>query len=253
MTLRDKRILLTGASGHLGRATAIAISEAGGSLILSGRNLGRLEDVGRRLTTPVEYLVMDASDPEACRKAIKAQLDGPLHGLVNNAYSGTGGTVQTAQPDDFRDSYEIGMVTPQVIIQTCLPHLKLAKRKASIVNIGSMYGHVSPDTRLYETDAGTNPPFYGAMKAALTQYTRYAACELGPLGIRVNSVSPGPFPSDQVQTQNPAFIEALADRVPLGRIGHASEVGGPVVFLLSDAASYINGADIRVDGGWTQW
>src|SRR5258707_3109708 len=90
----------------------------------------------------------------------------------------------------------------------------------------------------------TNPPFYGAAKAALLQWTRYAACEFGPEGIRVNSISPGPFPSESVQKSNPAFIDRLSNKVPMGRIGRADEIRGPTLFLASSASSFVNGANI---------
>jgi NAD(P)-dependent dehydrogenase (short-subunit alcohol dehydrogenase family) len=116
-----------------------------------------------------------------------------------------------------------------------------------------MYAMISPDQRIYESASGVNPPFYGAAKAALLQWTRYAACEFGAEGIRVNSISPGPFPSELVQKGSPAFIEKLANKVPMGRVGQSAEIKGPILFLASSASSFVNGANIVVDGGWTCW
>ena len=124
---------------------------------------------------------------------------------------------------------------------------------ASVINIASMYGLVSPDLNIYDTVQSSNPPFYGAVKAALIQWTRYAACEFGPEGIRVNSISPGAFPSELVQKENPEFIRRLEHKIPMGRIGQAGEVCGSVVFLASMASSYVNGSNLAVDGGWTSW
>jgi gluconate 5-dehydrogenase len=116
-----------------------------------------------------------------------------------------------------------------------------------------MYGSVSPQPEVYrDAPQFHNPPAYGAAKAALLQLTRYSACHLAAHGIRVNSVSPGPFPAPAVQA-NEAFVEELTARVPLGRIGQPGELVGAVVFLLSDAASYVTGANLPVDGGWTAW
>ena len=123
----------------------------------------------------------------------------------------------------------------------------------SIVNVASMYGIVSPQPAAY---AGSpdfhNPPAYGAAKAGVIQYTRYAAVHLAPDGVRVNAISPGPFPSPSVQ-EDPAFIAGLAARVPLGRIGRPEDLVGPLVFLLSDASRYVTGHNLVVDGGWTIW
>ena len=182
--------------------------------------------------------------------------DRALHVLVNNAHSGRGGTVETATSDDFRATYEINVVAAHRMMQRMLPHFRQAVRDsgdASIVNVISMYGLVSPDPRNYDSPQGTNPPFYGAAKAGLAQLTRYAAVELGPQGIRCNGVAPGPFPSQQVQETAPELMACLADRVPLGRLGTAAEIGPPVAFLASPGASFVNGAILPVDGGWTVW
>ncbi len=116
-----------------------------------------------------------------------------------------------------------------------------------------MYGVVSPDPRIYTETTRPNTPEYGAAKAGLLQLTRYLACQLGPMCIRVNSISPGPFPAPAVQQADPEFIRRLGHKNPLGRIGSPDELAGPVVFLASDASSYVTGANIVVDGGWTAW
>ena len=112
---------------------------------------------------------------------------------------------------------------------------------------------VSPDPSIYGESGMNNPPYYGAAKAGLVQLTRYLAVHLGSDRIRVNSVSPGPFPPPSLKTTAPEFHALLCEKTPLGRIGAAEELVGPVLFLLSDAASFVTGSDIRVDGGWTAW
>jgi NAD(P)-dependent dehydrogenase (short-subunit alcohol dehydrogenase family) len=258
-SLDSRQVLITGATGYLGRAMARGVAEMGASVFLNGRNRRRVEMLAAELckmgfdATPA---VFDVNDGRAVRTWFDLYGDEPLHGLVNNAYAGSAGSVETASEEEFRSSFEVSLVSTQRLLQSALPSLRaavLGGASASVINIGSMYGMVSPDQRVYGGKHVSNPPFYGAAKAALLQWTRYAACEFGPEGIRVNSISPGPFPSTEVHTADPELVEILAKKVPMGRVGCAEEMQGPLAFLLSDASAYVNGANLVVDGGWTCW
>ena len=115
-----------------------------------------------------------------------------------------------------------------------------------------MYGLVSPNPDSYENSSHSSPPHYGPGKAAIIQFTRYTACYLAKKGIRVNSVSPRPFPNPTVQ-KDLDFINKLKKKTPLGRIGQPHELKGVIIFLASNASSYVTGENISVDGGWTAW
>ncbi len=116
-----------------------------------------------------------------------------------------------------------------------------------------MYAHVAPDYRIYDGDEHVNPPSYGAAQAGVIQLTRYLASFLAPEGIRVNCISPGPFPFEETQKENPGFIKHLAGKNPMGRIGFPHELKGAAAFLCSDASSFITGQNLCVDGGWSVW
>lgn len=258
-SLYGKTALITGAAGYLGSAMAKALAEAGAHVIINVRSSARGEPLLREIHAQggsAELLVLDVSDQQAVQQYFAQGGPETLHVLVNNAYKGKGGTIESSDAGDYLDSYQVAVLAAHNMLKGALPALRRAVREsgdASVINVGSMYGVVSPDPRVYDTPAGTNPPFYGATKAALIQWSRYAACEFGAEGIRVNSISPGPFPSDSVQQDAPAFVAKLAAKVPMGRIGQAGEIAGPVLFLASAAASFVNGANICVDGGWTAW
>ncbi|MGJ8648959.1 MAG: SDR family NAD(P)-dependent oxidoreductase [Opitutaceae bacterium] len=256
--LKGKTILITGAGGYLGSAMAKGFAAAGGFVYLNGRNreaLSALHDEIAASGGQSSVLPFDVSDSEASKVALSEieAAHGCLDVLVNNAYHGKGGTLENSSNSDFTESYRIGVTAAADLVRSALPLLRSASSGASVINIASMYGLVSPDPRVYDNSESTNPPFYGAAKAALIQLTRYLACELAKDNIRVNALCPGPFPAPTVGETNPDFIERLAERVPLGRTGRADEIAGPAVFLASDASSYVTGTTLCVDGGWTAW
>lgn len=257
--MTGQTILITGATGYLGRAMTLALARAGAEVLINGRSAERCkafaEDL-RAMGLMVRPAAFDVTAADEVSGFFEAQGAQPLNGLVNNAFAGAGGTIETLSSESYGASYDVTVVAAHRLIQGALPSLRRAIAtggSASIVNILSMYGLVSPIPEVYDAPQSTNPPSYGAAKAALGQLTRYAACEFGHEGIRVNAVAPGPFPAPALQQQSPDFVARLCQRVPMKRIGSAEEIAGPVTFLLSPAASFVNGAVLTVDGGWTSW
>lgn len=259
----DGRIaVVTGAAGHLGGTISETLAAAGARVALidkPGVSLTPLLTRIRRHGGKAVTFAVDLCDESAISATVPdiAAVWGGIDVLVNNAYAGTAGTLATATVKEFEAAYRIAVIAPFVMIREMRPWLRRSAARhregAAVVNIASMYAVVSPDLRIYKSSASTNPPYYGAAKSALLQLTRYAACELAPEGIRVNAVCPGPFPSPAVQSADPTFIRRLETKVPMGRIGVPREVAGVVVFLASPAASYMTGATLMVDGGWTAW
>lgn len=256
--LTGRTALVTGATGHLGTALATALSDAGATVLLGGRHRGRLDDLTAALEARggrAVALAVDVEDPASIGEAAAAAMEvSPrLDVLVSNAHFQRSAAFDTVRAADFARAAAVSAGAAHELVQALLPALRRGRDESpsSVITIASMYGKVSPDPRNYADPAHQNPADYGAAKAALLQYTRHAAVHLAHEGIRVNAISPGPFP--RAEAADPAFLERLADRVPLGRIGTAGELATAVLFLASPASSFVTGIDVPVDGGWTAW
>ncbi len=255
--LDGRTAFITGAAGHLGSVMARALAEVGCNIILNGRNPDRLEEFERRLrphAAAVETACFDIQNTEHLSAFFEhvPRLDI----LVNNAYTGMPGSLESADDRDFETAFASGVTAAFNATRSALPALKAAVSEtghASVINIASMYGHVSPDPGLYGSSGLNSPPYYGPAKAGLIQLTKYLSCQLAPERIRVNAISPGPFPTFEIQEERPEFVGRLAAKTPMARIGHPSEIAGPVLFLASDASTYVTGVNLCVDGGWTVW
>jgi NAD(P)-dependent dehydrogenase (short-subunit alcohol dehydrogenase family) len=250
----DGRVaFISGAAGHLGASIAQAFDRAGARLILNGRNEARLKELAKTLRC-AECAAFDVSDFAAVRTFFtnRERIDV----IVNNAISMTPKPRDTLAPEDFDLAYRSSVTAAFEIVRAALPGLRNAVKAAhdaSVINIASMYGAVSPDARIYARPEQASPFHYGPAKAALIQLTRHLAAELGPERIRANALVPGPFPRPAVRSDDPQFAERLAARTMLRRLGDADEIAGPVQFLASAASSFVTGATLAVDGGWTAW
>lgn len=248
--------VVSGASGWLGAAIVGGLAAQGATVIGASRDGARLASALAEVEGDVHLCEVDVTTdrwPAALREIIEHH--GRLDTLVNNAHVGRGGSLRTARPQDYREAIDLAVVAAAEGMKAATEGLRAAAAaggRPSVVNVSSMYGLVAPVPGLYEAEEGRNPPFYGAAKAALIELTRYAAAELGSDGIRVNAIAPGPFPGPAAQRDAP-FVDRLSARTMLGRIGTPDEVAGAVVFLASAAASFVTGATLPIDGGWTAW
>ena len=251
-------IILTGPTSHLG----IEILK---NLVLKynvigiSRSASKLKYLIRKSNKKGTYIPLDIDLAKEENSKIISQIKEKLIelksrpvGLVNNAFTSYPASSLTIDKQSVKDSAE-GLLGLQIRIAIEFANLIKKDDLGSIVNITSIYGKVSPRPSMYETFEEINPILYGSLKAGLIQSTRYLSMVLAPRGIRVNSVSFGVFPSEEVQNNKPDFIKRLAANTHLKRIGNASEAAGVIEFLLSKSSSYITGADIPVDGGWTSW
>ncbi len=257
--LSGKVVVVTGGGGHLGAAMSLACAEVGATVIACGRTEQSLARVAERadalkLGGRIVISVGDVAQERTIEQLIAvASAEGGLYGWVNNAYAGSGELLSELDRPSVESVLARGLADLMLATRAAADAMR-GHRAGAIVNVASMYGVVSPQPALYKDfPEYHNPPVYGAAKAGVIQFTRYAATHLGPDGIRVNAVSPGPFPSPEVQRQSPGFTAGLAANVPLERVGEPADLAGAVVFLLSDASSYITGHNLVVDGGWTVW
>ena len=255
--LTGRTAFITGAAGHLGTAMAQALAQNGCRVVLNGRNAERLDQLRQDLQAhglKADTACFDIQDTQELERHLSRIA--PLDILINNAYTGTPGSLETAGDQDFETAFASGVTAAFNASRAALPGLKQAAHErghASIINIASMYGHISPDPGLYGSSGLNSPPYYGPAKAGLIQLTKYLACQLAQDNIRVNAISPGPFPTSGIQAEKPEFIDRLAAKTPMGRIGKPQEIAGPVLFLASDCSTYVTGTNLCVDGGWTVW
>ena len=255
VNLANKVVVVTGGGGHLGAEMALTLAGTGADVLICGRRAEPLDAVAakareRRVAGTIQPVVADVSSDEGLQRVLDAtdQLDG----WVNNAYEGPMKLLGELTREGVAETLASGL--GDVIMATQAASERMTQGGGgAIVNVASMYGIVSPQPAAYRAHpAFHSPPAYGAAKAGVIMFTQYAAVHLAEHHIRVNAVSPGPFPGPKA-TAVPGFESELAARVPLRRIGHVGELGPAVAFLLSDAASYVTGHNLVVDGGWTAW
>ncbi len=252
--LKDRIILITGGYGYLGRMMALGLIKQNATVIVLGRSRKRFDETFKDDLNKPDFKELDISLSSTIIKNIFLEIEeqnGKIDVLINNAfYTISGGEIDDFDDDAFRTGVEGTLDSVHKCIKSIIPIFR-KQRKGKIINIASMYGMISPDFKVYTgSELFTNPPQYGAAKAGVIQLTKYFASLLGKENICVNAISPGPFPSKEVQ-KHKTFIDRLAGKTLLGRIGTPEELQGVCIFLSSDSSSYVTGQNIAVDGGWT--
>jgi len=269
-SLHGKTAVLTGASGFLGRTFCRTLLVNGARVVALGRS-ERLQVeaaawAGEFGADKIAVERVDMYETPALNDlcdAISAR-ESRLDILINNAHelgSATGfnvpeGSLENSTFDQWQRNLQGGVYWAVQTTQRLGIRMK-QQGSGSIVNIATMYASVAPRPQLYEGTPSLNPPGYSAAKAALVAFTRYTASFWGSFGVRANCISPGPFSNTEdiggqnsVQEDSP-LVQRLRGYTVLNRIGRPRELCGALLFLASDASSYITGQDIHVDGGWT--
>jgi NAD(P)-dependent dehydrogenase (short-subunit alcohol dehydrogenase family) len=250
-SLQGKDVWVIGGAGYLGREVVKLCVDQGARVLCA--DLGaRAADAG--FGPEVETASLDVNDSHAVEDFVANQIQarGLPDGLVVMTYASTAKRLGELTAEDF-DAVNHGNLTATFTLARAVAQRMAERGSGSVVLFSSMYGSVSPDPRVYESPMTPNPIEYGVGKAGIQQMTRYLAVHYGQTGVRFNCISPGPFPNPVIQRDQAEFVQRLAKKVPLGRVGQSPEIAGPVAFLLSDAASYITGQNLAVDGGWKVW
>jgi NAD(P)-dependent dehydrogenase (short-subunit alcohol dehydrogenase family) len=252
--------LVTGAAGHLGGAACEALVELGATVAVCDRDAAgcttRVAELEAARPGAAVAVPADLADEDDTRRAVRDAVGalGSLDIVVHcAAYLGDTAVAGWAEPFESQTvaawdaALRVNLTSGFVLAQEARSALE-AGGHGSIILVGSIYGHVGPDLRLYEGTQMGNPAGYGASKGGILQLARHLATVLAP-EIRVNSVSPGGVERGQPE----AFRSRYVERTPLRRMAGEEDVKGAIAYLASDLSAYVTGHDLVVDGGWTAW
>jgi NAD(P)-dependent dehydrogenase (short-subunit alcohol dehydrogenase family) len=248
--LQGRVALVTGGAGKFGAPIVEALAETGATTILTSRDPEKAKASAgpfqeRGLSVLAESV--DQGDESSVTALLQRVVDqhGAVDVLVNNAVLRP--MRSWSDPaETFEQSMHANVTGPFLMTRAFGDHMA-NRGDGSIINVGSIQGHVGPDFTLYEGLGMDAPPDYFAHKGAMAQLTRYTAEKLGPHGVRVNTLSPGGLLANQDAT----FVERYSDRTCLRRMASEADIKGPIIFLASEASRYMTGTTLMIDGGYT--
>lgn len=262
--LSGKTVIVTGGTGILGSLYCRRLAEAGAQVIIADLDQGKCDaladDINNDTRGKAIGLSMDLSNEQSViewAKKVFTRVE-TIDVLINNAATKSANFFAPLEKFSLEDwNKVVGVNVTGIFLATReIGSVMAARGFGSIINICSIYGLVGPDQRIYEGSwyeelggAINTPLVYSATKGAVAAMTRYLATYWGHRGVRTNTLTPGGVGSGQ----NGIFHKKYSERVPMGRMADAEEMVGALIFLASDASSYVNGQNIIVDGGWTAW
>lgn len=253
--LTGRVALITGGSGYLGQAFSNALAEAGATVVIGSRDRSRAQVVADALPSPggaqhkaVELNQLDEASIQAgFHEAVEKA--GQVDILINNGQQGHPLDLTNVTAEAF--SKDLQNATGYFLLARHLRNHVVERGAAgSIVMIGSMYGVVGSYPDAYDGVCAASPVQYHTLKGGIVHMTRHLAVYWAKDKVRVNCLSPGPFPNENAPAE---MVKRLIQKSPSGRMGVPHEVKGPLLLLVSDAGSYVTGQNLLVDGGWTAW
>jgi NAD(P)-dependent dehydrogenase (short-subunit alcohol dehydrogenase family) len=262
-----RAIIVTGGAGLLGREYGQALVDAGASVVLADLNEDGVTATARAIKGSGKAIGVgvDVTDEASVAALVRAALSafGRIDALVNNAALNPAVSQEpNAEFDAPFERYPLEIwnrtmavnLTGMFLCAREVAPTMLAQKRGVIVNVSSTYGLVGPDQRLYASTAsgarqGYKPVAYSVTKSGVLGFTRYLAAYWAGTGIRVNTLTPGGVFNDQPED----FVQRYSSRTPMGRMAERHEYSAALLFLVSDASSYMTGANVVVDGGWTAW
>ena len=260
MSLKERVALITGGAGHIGSVLAETLAELGANVILLDLDKEKCERVSKQIqdaySIKVLALPFDLSHEDKFFSVPKIILDhfDRLDILVHCAalvgtsnLKGWGVPFKEQSLDTWKKALDVNLTSVFLLSQVCQEAL-MKSGHGSIINMGSIYGLVGPDMRLYEETNAGNPAAYAASKGGLLQLTRWLATTLAP-HIRVNAITPGGIFRDHKEP----FLSRYIEHTPLKRMATEEDLKGAVAYLASDLSSYVTGHNLIIDGGWTAW
>jgi len=262
--LKGKIAIVTGASGLIGKYHCEALAEAGATVIACDLNTSSISNFIHNLGNNSYAINLDVTDKSMIESVRNFIIENyaSIDILVNNAaINDMFENPQAASEQSKFENYPLELwkkslevnITGVFLCSQVFGKVMADKGKGSIINVASTYGIVGPDQSLYIDESNNQnffkPPAYSTTKGAVIAFTKFLAAYWGKKGVRVNTLSPGGVEN----SQDKFFIKKYSQKTPLNRMASSEDYKGSVVFLASDASSYMTGANLVVDGGWTCW
>lgn len=258
-SLENKVAIVTGGRGLYGASISTGLCEMGATVVIASRNGKKCEEFAKELRDSgynAIGLSLDLGSDESIKELVKEVIEryGKIDILVNNAVDRSNTTpLSTATREQLQQSASTNLNGQILLSQAVLEHM-IPKESGSIINISSMRGLDCPHFPFYPETWGDQPVNYTTEKWAMVGLTKYMAGRYGKHHIRVNCIAPGGFtPGLADNPEKKAFVDTYIENCPLKCWANEDDIKGPVVFLASEAANYVTGATLVMDGGWTIW